>query len=74
MMRIEDLLIAFHAVDEEALQHPVKDMLKVVDGIHLGRGLQRLILDGCFGNLIKEKLIGLLEVRPKAIVELVDKL
>ena len=69
----ENLLVAFHAVDDEALEGFLEDVAEVVLRVRGGGFLQRLALDGLFLNLVKEELVGLGEVRAEALVEDVDE-
>ena len=69
----ENLLVAFHAVDDEALEGFLEDVAEVVLRVRRGRFLQRVALDGLFLNLIEEELVGLGEVRAEALVEDVDE-
>ena len=65
---VEDFLVTIHAIDEEAFQHLVEDVLEVVEGIGLGGSLQGLALSSRLCDLIEEQLVCVREVRAEAIV------
>ena len=71
---VKNLFIAFHAINEEAFEHPLKYMSKVVEGVDLRGRFERFIFNRGFGDLIKEELIGRLEIRSEAFIQLIDQL
>jgi hypothetical protein len=71
---VENLIVAFHAINKQALKHALKNVLEIVERIDLGCRLQGLVSNGGFGYLIKKKLVRRLEIRSEALVELIDEL
>jgi len=55
----ENLLVALHAVDDQALEGFLKDVAEVILGIRGCSFLQRFAFDGFFLNLVEEELVGL---------------
>ncbi len=52
----EQILILFHAVDEEPFQGLLEHVSEVVDGVRGGCFAQLLIRDRLFANLAEEKI------------------
>src|ERR1700722_4204565 len=69
----ENLLIALHAVDNEALEGFLEDVAEVVLGVRGGSFLKHLAFDGFFLNLVEEELVGLGKIRAEALVQNVDE-
>jgi len=70
----EDFFVTFHAVYHQALKGFFKHIAEVVFRVRYGSLAQRVALYRLLLNLIKKQLVGLGEVRAKAVVQDVNEL
>ena len=67
-------LILVHTLQHERFEQIAEDERELVLRIHFCRLLQSLISNGRLRKLIKEQLIRLIEIRPKALIEIINEL
>lgn len=69
----EDLFVAVHALDHQALESLLENVAEIVLGVNLGSLFEGFILHRLFLDLIEEELIGLGEIRAETFVEEVNQ-
>ena len=67
-------LILIHTLEHECFEQIAEDERELVFRIHLRCLLESLVSYSCFGQLIEEQLVSLIEIRPKSFIEVINEL